>query len=71
MTFEELGILVILDSEGYKWDGTDEKQRPQSPGQPGSRARALTLGLGRNLAPILGARFIHVRGHPRPLRQLL
>lgn len=61
VTLEEPSILVIFHSTGEKRDSADEKQGPQSLGDPGTRART-----GRHFAPIVAGRFIHVWGHPRP-----
>lgn len=70
MTFEELGIQVILDPKGEKRDSNEYEQSPRPLGDPGSRARTPMPILRGNLALIFRRCFIHVCGHPRPPRQL-
>lgn len=71
VTFQELGILIILDPEGKKGDKTDKNQSPQPLAYPRSRTRARIPSMRWCFPPIFRGAFIHVCGHPGPKRRLL
>lgn len=71
VTFQEVGILIILDPEGKKWNGSHKNQSPQPLADPRSRAQVRTPSLRRGSAPIFGGGFIHVCGHPGSQWRLL
>lgn len=71
VTFQEVGILIILDPEGKKWNGSHKNESPQPLADPRSRARVRIPSMRRGFAPIFGGVFIHVCGHPGSQRRLL
>lgn len=71
VTFQELGILVILDPQGKNGDSSDKNQSPQPLAYTRSKARIRIPSLRRGIVPIFGGGFIHVCGHSRLQRRLL